>query len=140
MSEESDDPDNPNMLIVHSIPWRSERFNSHKSVISIFKLFFYSIGLNDFLGQLDKRYEQKRKDGITMAKKFRKMGLCSILRCTITHKVDTVYPYMEVTHQRDSTTVRTWSLTLLCSASRCSWAPDNYYNYCDYIFRTIVLV
>ena len=74
MSEESDHPSDPNILVVHSFPWWSQSKTDHLN-------FCYEqlcIGLNDFLARLDLRYEKKiKKDSVTMTKKSKKLGLSS---------------------------------------------------------------
>ena len=83
MTEESDDPSDPNVIVIHPLPWRSESEIFITSVGDWYLVVFnYCVlvlaGLNGFLSKLDRRYEHKvKKDGNTMAKKVRKIGTAS---------------------------------------------------------------
>ena len=54
MSEESDDPDNPNVLIIHKLPWRSKGNLSWPYNI-IIVIIITSSELNQFLMKDTKR-------------------------------------------------------------------------------------
>lgn len=59
MSEESDDPEDNQTVVVHPLQWRSKQ-------------------LTDFLHSLDDRYEKVLKEGTVMARKTRKVGCDSM--------------------------------------------------------------
>lgn len=77
MSEESDDPDDSNSLIVHKLPWCS--LGKCRMCIyaksHTFMSMLCNVELTRFMGKLDARYEEKiKKDGILVARKNRKVG------------------------------------------------------------------
>ena len=86
MTEESDDQEDMTALIVHPLPWRSESTLDcvyiipnflHSCCILVFKnliIHVFSLGLNTFIASLDKRYADRVKGGVLMAKKIRKIG------------------------------------------------------------------
>ena len=76
MTEESDDPTDPNAIVIHPLPWRSES----KGLVFCCNIVVICdvSGLNTFLLKLDRRYDARvKKDGNTMAKKVRKIGSTS---------------------------------------------------------------
>ena len=78
MSEESDDPDNPNVLIIHKLLWRSKGNLSWPYNIIIVIIITCS-ELNQFLETLDERYEKKiKKEGVLVARKQRRIGSTSV--------------------------------------------------------------
>lgn len=81
MTEESDHPDDPYTLVVHPLQWRlqSKARLSHFHRFELLCLIFtHSAGLCDFLAWLDQQYDDRvKKEGITMAKKNRKIGFNS---------------------------------------------------------------
>ena len=78
MSEESDDPDNPNVLIIHKLPWRS-RGNLSWPYNIIIVIIITCSELSQFLETLDERYEKKiKKEGVLVARKQRRVGSTSV--------------------------------------------------------------
>ena len=76
MTEESDDPTDPNAIIIHPLPWRSESEWVTIYLLDLISAIFAE--LNAFFSKLDRRYDAKvKKDGNTMAKKVRKTGSIS---------------------------------------------------------------
>lgn len=52
-------------------------YDTHSVIIASYGVLF-SAELNDFISRLDMRYDEKvKKDGVTIAKKSRKLGLIS---------------------------------------------------------------
>ena len=76
MTEESDDPDNPNGIIEHKIPWRSKSTSETCLVhCMLFTLFFTILELDDFVAILDERLTRTNDSAIGLvAKKVRKIG------------------------------------------------------------------
>ena len=74
MSEGSDDEDDPNTIVVHQLPWRSQGMPLHEFSV-VYLSFSFVADLSKFLNKLDERYEAKvKKQGMLMAKKARKIG------------------------------------------------------------------
>ena len=71
MSEESDDADDTNTLVVHKFPWRSLGIT-----VLLLCLFLYcSLEMCQFLEKLDLRYQEKiSKEGVLVARKNCKNG------------------------------------------------------------------
>lgn len=83
MSEESDDSEDPQSIIVHQLKWRSKRQYDHShnykhQVALPIQSYHSTAGLTDFLRQLDERYEARvKKEGTAMVRKIRKIGSSS---------------------------------------------------------------
>ena len=77
MTEESHGDDG--VIVEHRLSWRSKRKQMKCSTSSAFMFDpFSSIGLNDLIVDLDRRYEERvRKEGGTMPKKTRFAGQLS---------------------------------------------------------------
>ena len=75
MTEESDDPEDDNVIIEHRLQWRSESkcCSMHYMCLSTYIIFIAE--LEEFMQILDQRHEAKaKKDKGTMAKKVRRVG------------------------------------------------------------------
>ena len=73
MTEESDDPDNPESIIQHKLPWRSESKLIQFNVVT--ESLYVLLELNRYINVLDKRREKVgcRSSGL-VAKKVRVLG------------------------------------------------------------------
>ena len=75
MSEESDDANDPNIIVVHRLTWRSTGTSLSLECHCDYTIF---TDLNTFLNKLDERYDAKvKKQGMLMAKKVRRIGCLS---------------------------------------------------------------
>ena len=75
VTEESDDPDNPNGIIEHHLPWRSKS-ESHTYTVASLLTFSTCIELDEFMVVLDRRLsktQQQQPVGL-VAKKVRRVG------------------------------------------------------------------
>ena len=75
LTEESDDPDNPNGIIEHKIPWRSQgKIYIKKNMVKV-KYYNIYIELNEFMMKLEKRASKRQPQPVGLvAKKVRYSG------------------------------------------------------------------
>ena len=72
MTEESDDPDNPNGIVEHPLTWHS---TSNVSIHVRHNIYItYNAELNEFIAALDSRQDKKPTLPGLVAKKVRRVG------------------------------------------------------------------
>ena len=82
MTEESDDPSNPNIITEHKLPWRSKSTYYYNYIMYNYLLLI--IELNDFITTLDKRLEDKQAPIVgVVAKKERVINIITTTKCSI---------------------------------------------------------
>ena len=70
MAEESDDPEDDNVIIEHRLQWRSESKCCSMHYMCLSTHIIFIVELEEFMQILDQRHEAKaKKDKGTMAKK-----------------------------------------------------------------------
>ena len=74
MTEESDDDNNPNVIIEHKLSWRSE-----SKPASFFSFFLHKVELDDYIQVLDNRFDNRQSPAVGLvAKKERIIGKQSV--------------------------------------------------------------